>query len=248
MLLVNYVNKNILVLITFYTIVIANDHVDNNPECDAEEQEVEECGRRMVLIGRQRMPQTVDELNKFCSNYKKEEKCLRNHSVKCLSPSAHQTVTILINSVVSQNQRICSKNWRTKKLIISGAKCLNKLNAKQTNCLQQFIDRVQGIHQLSQNAKMPVICCNYHKYRKCATNQVTTDDHMCDAMTTKTIESLIDGYSGDVINYVCDLFKSYDQKCDTMANMNAVGGGAANATVEEIPKSFFSLMVKLYLS
>ena len=44
-----------------------NHHVDNHPECDAEEAQVEECAKKMILIGRQRMPQTVPELELFCS-------------------------------------------------------------------------------------------------------------------------------------------------------------------------------------
>ena len=43
-----------------------SNHIENNPECDAEEEEVEKCAQRMVLLDKQPMPQTADELQLFC--------------------------------------------------------------------------------------------------------------------------------------------------------------------------------------
>lgn len=41
---------------------------------------------------------------------------------------------------------------------MSSAKCSNKHNDKPVQCLQEFIDKIQGIHQLTQNDKIPIIC------------------------------------------------------------------------------------------
>lgn len=56
---------------------------------------------------------------------------------------------------------------------------------------------------------------------------------------------MIDGYSGDVINYVCDSYRHYGSECDPISDLKIVMN---NSTKEEVPKSFFSLMVKIYLS
>ncbi|CAG2105973.1 unnamed protein product [Medioppia subpectinata] len=228
---------------------LASNHIENNPECDAEEEAVEKCAQKMVLLDRQPMPQTPEEMQTFCDNYKSEESCLRNHSLKCLSPSAHQTVTILINSVVQQNQKICSKGWRNKKRMINGGKCINKYHNKPIACLRNFIDNIQGIHQLTQNDKIPVICCNYHSYRKCATDDLSSDDRLCNSYTVRTIHNMIAGYSGDVLNYVCESYESYGQTCDPISQLiSRYNNHENNSTKEETPKTFFSLMVKIYLS
>lgn len=88
-------------------------------------------------------------------------------------------------------------------------------------------------------------CSHYHQYRKCATNHLSSNDRTCNDLTAKTIENMIDGYSGEVINYVCHSYRDFGSECVSIADLKPV----MNSTVkEEIPKSFFSLMVKIYLS
>jgi len=54
---------------------------------------------------------------------------------------------------------------------------------------------------------------------------------------------MIEGYSGDAINYVCDQYRDNGQTCHQVIDNNIKKNSS-----EEIPKTFFSLMVKIYLS
>jgi hypothetical protein len=54
---------------------------------------------------------------------------------------------------------------------------------------------------------------------------------------------MIDGYSGDVINYVCDDYRNNQQTCHQIKDYKS-----SNSTNEETPKTFFTLMAKIYLS
>jgi hypothetical protein len=86
----------------------------------------------------------------YLRNYKTQENCLRNHSIKCLSSSAHQTITILINNILALNEKICN-DWRYKKRLINAGKCFNRQTLTSQQCLQQFISQIQGIHELGLN-------------------------------------------------------------------------------------------------
>jgi hypothetical protein len=67
--------------------------------------------------------------------------------MKCLSSSAHQTITILINNILALNEKICN-DWRYKKRLINAGKCFNRQTLTSQQCLQQFISQIQGIHEL----------------------------------------------------------------------------------------------------
>ncbi len=42
------------------------DEVMHNPECDAEEEQVEECSRNLLILGKRRIPQSMSEIENFC--------------------------------------------------------------------------------------------------------------------------------------------------------------------------------------
>jgi hypothetical protein len=57
---------------------------------------------------------------------------------------------------------------------------------------------------------------------------------------------MIDGYSGDTINYVCDDYRNNQQTCHQIKDYKS--SDSNNSTNEETPKTFFTLMAKIYLS
>lgn len=65
----------------------------------------------------------------------------------------------------------------------------------------------------------------------------------CGADSVNAINRLVQNYAGETLNYVCRDYKAAN-KC-SQSSKPAVDLSQIN---EEIPKSFFSLLVKIYLS
>ena len=38
----------------------------HKPECDEEEEQVEECSKNLLLLGKRRIPQSMNEIESFC--------------------------------------------------------------------------------------------------------------------------------------------------------------------------------------
>lgn len=66
----------------------------------------------------------------------------------------------------------------------------------------------------------------------------------CGNELKNALNRLVENYAGETLNYVCRVYRSGD-KCSAALTSNTID--AANIK-EEIPKSFFSLLVKIYLS
>jgi len=213
-----------------------SDATAQEEECESEEAQVEVCARDFLIYRNGSLPHTSQELDLFCRENKQKESCLSAHSKKCLSHSANQAITELIRSMAKQNRAICS-NKNSRRLISKTSQCIN---AKQSSdqCYQQFVDNIHGIHQYGQEEKIPVICCSYMSFSGCLQSQVKG----CGGDALNAINRLVQSYAGETLNYVCREYKTFS-KCDSFKKTIDL-----SSIKEEIPKSFFSLLVKIYLS
>ncbi|XP_017488802.1 PREDICTED: uncharacterized protein LOC108377048 [Rhagoletis zephyria] len=216
---------------------LVSDATIEEEDCENEEKEVEVCATDFLIYRNGSLPQSGPELDKFCRESKSNEGCLRAHSKKCLSHSANQAITELIRSMSKQNRVICS-NKNNRRLYGKTTQCINK-HPTPNVCYQKFVDDVHGIHQFGQEEKIPVICCSYVAFSSCLQEQVKS----CGTDSVNAVNRLVQNYAGETLNYVCREYKGAN-KCSS-SNKPAVDLSQIN---EEVPKSFFSLLVKIYLS
>ncbi|KAH7642294.1 uncharacterized protein LOC124492735 [Dermatophagoides farinae] len=207
-------------------------------ECENEEEMVEICGRDFLIYTNETMASTEAEMDTFCRIYKEKERCLRDHSNKCLSHSANQAIMELIRTISNKNRIICSSKQR-RNVQIRANHCLNQQRLQRPNfCYNGFVQRIHGIHQYSQEEKIPIICCNYHEFLTCLRNQLKS----CAHNLINNLLKLIQNYSGETLNYVCREYRN-SNKCQNNGMIND-----DNVINEARPKTFFSLLVKIYLS
>lgn len=148
--------KQSLLLIVSLMMTVAYGSIDHNEECENEEKQVEICARDFLFYRNETMPQTGPEMDKFCRENKSKETCLGTHSKKCLAHSANQAIIELLRSMSKQNRAICA-NKNGRRLYTKLAHCMNKKGTSGL-CYERFREQIHGIHQYSQDEKIPVIC------------------------------------------------------------------------------------------
>ena len=212
---------------------------DTEKECEAEEEEVEKCAFKFLLFRNESFLQSSSEISDYCSDQRGNEKCLSDHSKKCLSHSAKQAIGELIRVMYKQNENICS-NKSQRRLHQRVQTCLSTNQAPVNECYQKFITDIHGLHQFGQDEKMPLICCTYTHFQGCITN---ITKQQCQNDISNTISRLIQVYAGETLNYVCRDYKT-SSRCSKYQKPDVDYAKIQ----EEIPKTFFSLLVKIYLS
>ncbi|KAI7687125.1 hypothetical protein SSS_00028 [Sarcoptes scabiei] len=136
---------------------IQNEIRDFEEECEQEEPFIELCARDFLIFRNESLPENELEMNEFCRINKEKERCLSDHSSKCLSNSANQAIVELIKIISARNQIICTNKHR-RYLHMRANKCLNQQRKQRPNkCFDQFVQRIHGIHQFSQVEKIPII-------------------------------------------------------------------------------------------
>ena len=80
---------------------------------------------------------------------------------------------------------------------------------------------------------------SYINFSNCLQNQVKG----CGNDSVKALNRLVQNYAGETLNYVCKEYKTGNKCSPEMIKV-----ADPNKIREEIPKSFFSLLVKIYLS
>ncbi|OTF73528.1 hypothetical protein BLA29_006074 [Euroglyphus maynei] len=189
---------------------------------------VELCARDFLIYTNETMAATETEMDTFCRTYKEKERCLHDHSNKCLSHSANQAIMELIRTISNKNRVICSSKQR-RNVQIRANQCLNQQRSQRPNyCYNNFVQRIHGIHH------------NYHEFLTCLRNQLKS----CAHDLINNLLKLIQNYSGETLNYVCREYKQNSNKCQNN-RLDKVNDGVIN---EARPQTFFSLLVKIYLS
>lgn len=234
------INKSVVGLLLLFVLHISGEEArPENTECEREEAAVEECAQQFLFYRNVTMPSTSQQVVSFCSANKVQEECLRTHSKKCLSHAAHQAISELINTMAKQNRAICA-GLASRTRYARVGECVNKqeLQSKK-DCYENLIEDIHGIHQHSQSSKIPIICCAFHRFVRCSTTMAKT----CPADQVRTMRRLLINYAGETLNYVC---RDY-----TNATISTICGSTTSISGpinEERPKSFFSVLVKIYLS
>lgn len=206
-------------------------------ECEREEEAVEECAKQFILYRNISMPSTAQQVASFCAANKVQEECLRTHSKKCLSHASHQAISELITTMAKQNRAICAGLGSRTRYARVG-ECVNK-QQQSDSCYERLVEDIHGLHQHSQTSKIPVICCAFHRFLGCS----TTPAKACPTDQVRTLRRLLVNYAGETLNYVCR-----DHANATVSATCGSTTATSGPINEERPKTFFSVLVKIYLS
>lgn len=187
----------------------------NGKDCKLN-KDADTCLMHLLLLGDPGyiFPQTNSEMTAHCRLITNYEKCIKDYSSNCLQSFPRQVTNVLAYGVAKTNKGYCTNKKRKDSFIAIG-KCANKIKHIGDNCMKQFIDNLRGTENYPEvNTRLPMACCNFYQMKGCILSAVEKEGkELCPESNYNEIETLIDGYSVDVLNLICGDYTEESDKC-----------------------------------
>jgi len=85
-------------------------------------------------------------------------KTLEDYVKKCMTGLGKQMFQILSYTVRNHITKICKKNSRSIKQMLSAANCWNQASDRYETCNAQVIDNILGIQNANDQMKISLLC------------------------------------------------------------------------------------------
>ena len=85
------------------------------PKC-SDEAVREKCIHSLFIIGDKQFPNSTKQLDAFCGKLKETNKCIKDYTKKCMSPSGRRATEVAIAGVARLMKRMCRSDEKKKGL------------------------------------------------------------------------------------------------------------------------------------
>lgn len=191
---------------------------------------LEKCGADLIIFASgPKVATNAAQLKEICPKEQASEKCARDFSNRCLPRLPKGMVTLFLDGVKAEVNGKCKEGHAKNKEYLKHATCMNDQGAKLHGCMSQLVavlDQTvsKGITgKDAQKKQLKDSCCSFGSMRTCMTDAVKTP---CGADTAKYVDSLIQGYAGDLLDTVCSAFPMSD--CKSAAPIKIKAGAPKN--------------------
>ncbi|XP_003745591.1 uncharacterized protein LOC100907754 [Galendromus occidentalis] len=185
-----------------------------DPQCT--QDGLEKCGADLIIFASgPKVATNAAQLKEICPKEQASEKCARDYSNRCLPRLPKGMVTLFLDGVKAEVNGKCKEGHAKNKEYLKHATCMNSQGAKLHGCMSQLVailDQTvsKGITgKDAQKKQLKDSCCSFGNMRSCMIESVKGP---CGADTSKYVDSLIQGYAGDLLDTVCSAFPMSDCK------------------------------------
>lgn len=184
----------------------------------------DKCNEKLYMVGDDTFvfPKSISEMNKRCKELKRLESCVKQYASKCLHKESKQSVSVLSYGVTKTNRGYCSSGKRKGVFIRMASKCVTKNKGKLDSAMWQMSADFQAIarHHNDSSTKIPLMCCNYYKFKQNCLAVLGTN---CAAEDIAEFETLIDGYTVDILSLLCTDYTEESDKCTKIIEQTPKG-------------------------
>lgn len=157
-------------------------------------------------------PTSAKSMARRCKVVKSAETTSKDYINNCLKGELKSTSKVTLYSVVKANTNICkSGSKRTAFLALGG--CLNRHRAEFSRIIVRLNKLFYAVKVYPiKKEKIPLLCCNYFIFKQLVLEKLTD----CTEAEVTGTEQLIDTFSADGINLVCDSSTKASDQCDRL--------------------------------
>lgn len=165
-------------------------------------------------------------------------------------------VTLFLDGVKAEVNGKCKEGHSKNKEFLKHAKCLNDNGAKLHGCMSQLVavldqtvEKVAAAQAASsssggkakadQKKQLKESCCSFASMRTCMIDSVKSP---CGGDTAKFVDTLINGYAGDLLDTVCSAFPSSD--CGKAGPALKIGKNAPKNLLSPLARMVSSLQAQ----
>lgn len=108
--------------------------------------------------GRQ-FPASTEQFDVYCREVKEDTKEMEELTKRCYDQQTKQFLSIIIYSLKGAIKKNCGRK-STKRLnqLLAMGKCTNKASPKLTNCMTNFVDKLEGTLVAKKDIRLPLVC------------------------------------------------------------------------------------------
>lgn len=137
----------------------------------------EKCVNSLFLIGDNQFPNSTKQLDGFCGKLKDLDKCIKDYTNKCMTPTGRRATQVAIAGVARMMKRMCKSTDKKKGLsfwlsifdwvfksifnfleFIKHSKCGNAALPDMKTCLSGYKMALYGAKQVEVKQKLPILC------------------------------------------------------------------------------------------
>ncbi|CAG2171785.1 unnamed protein product [Oppiella nova] len=211
-------NLSIVVLVV---VTLWSDSVDAAAKkCVMSESDAEACGAQMLILNENMtIPKSEAEILEKCTNIEKGIECYKEYAKTCLDPMASRVMSMVSRNGKKLADRLC-KEESSRTELLNHFNCWKSSEdlQKMSICLDKYMIQMQGLANVSNDDRIPTVCCSYHMLKACMKSQ---GEKTCNKPESVAfIDNMATGITGDLVKFVCGKFKSLED-CDTKMDTNS---------------------------
>jgi len=187
---------------------------------------VDVCGQELFLIGdlnKEKLPETLEEMETHCNGLRSAQRCITNYSNSCLQAMPKQVTSLLVKGATSEIGHMCNTT-ELRQEFISHSQCFNKDFGNLHFCMENYIDKLQGLHKAKKEDKIPLTCCNYYNFRNCIMERLGKNGNICAQPDLDYMSNMLKGYSIDVLDLLCGHTPPNSDLCNVLISPDKDAG------------------------
>jgi len=185
------------------------------------------CGRRLFLIGdrsKDGLPTTLEGMETHCSQLQLSQRCIANYTSECLEAMPKQVTGLLLKGAGVEVVKQCADAEKRAEFILH-TPCYNADWNNMHTCMENYIDKLQGVGNAKKDDKIPLTCCNYYKFHNCIINNlVAKGDAVCTLADRNYMSAMLNGFAAEVLGLLCGHTPPNSDLCNVLISPDKAAG------------------------
>jgi hypothetical protein len=184
---------------------------------EAQAQDLDTCGQNLFMLGdrmKTSLPINDEQLMPYCTSLKQSHRCISNYSDVCLDGMAKQVVGLLLKGATKVINLQCETD-ASKAEFLSHTACFNKDFPALHTCMENYIDKLQGLSKATKEDKIPLTCCNFYAFRDCIAKNLEAQPACTDA-DRKYMFDMLNGFASEVLDLLCGHTPPQSDLCNVL--------------------------------
>ncbi|XP_054155119.1 uncharacterized protein LOC128953639 [Oppia nitens] len=164
-------------------------------------------------------PETLPDAMKSCKQLLKPLTTLDDLNKRCMKGMMKEVVGIVLYSVKKKRRSMCKKSPTAElRELTDSAKCINKGRSGVEKCANKSLDRFMAMKNVDNDLKIPLVCCEIGKTKKCMLDHLSTVD-ICTDHHKEVLVGHFNGLSGGALKLACNDYQDDSDKCHKLQSV-----------------------------